>query len=211
MYVKGGSTTAAGLRQSVCPAAAPRSQCPLLLVPGHTSPQGCSPTPAAGTDPFSHTRTDMCTHTYTHTHTEGSARLPLIARENRRGISKPCFNISSGNIKPLGRSCGEGRRAQKWSVHEVSSKRQNRKSEFLMCLGVHDGRARSRASTLVIQWNVDMDVLCYRWYSCTCCSRLSWCQMNRMWQMQFYKHLQAGSRANSSRGETKSVQIPLCK
>jgi len=42
----------AGLRQPVCPVAAPG---PLLMAPGHMRPKDESPTPAAGTDHLSHT------------------------------------------------------------------------------------------------------------------------------------------------------------
>ena len=58
---------AAGLRHSVSPVAAPRSQSSQLLAPGHVSPEVHSPTPVAGTDH----------HTHTHTHTE-LARMPLV-------------------------------------------------------------------------------------------------------------------------------------
>lgn len=50
----------AGLRQSLCSVAAPESQSPQLLAHGRMSPQGHSPTLAAGTD----------TLAYTHTHTQ---------------------------------------------------------------------------------------------------------------------------------------------
>ena len=61
---------APGLRHSVCLVAAPGSQSPQLLASGHTSPQGCGPTPVAGTDHH------VCTHTHTpapHTCTEKRA------------------------------------------------------------------------------------------------------------------------------------------
>ena len=55
---------AAGLRPSVSLVAAPRSQSPLLLPPEQTSFGGCSPTPADGRDPLTHTHA----HTRVHKH-----------------------------------------------------------------------------------------------------------------------------------------------
>lgn len=44
----------AGLRHSGCPVAVPGSQSPWFLAPGHASPWGCSPSPFAVTDHFTH-------------------------------------------------------------------------------------------------------------------------------------------------------------
>ena len=59
----------AGLSQSVYPAAAAGSQSPQLLAHGVTSPQGHSPTPAAGTGCLTGVYTQIHTHTHTHTQT----------------------------------------------------------------------------------------------------------------------------------------------
>lgn len=112
-------------------------------------------------------------------------------------------SLLSGNIKPLERSWGEAWRAQKWYIHKVNSKKirdrkENLNSSCILVFMMEE--PRGRVSTPALQHNTDVDMLHWRWCSCTCCSRMSWCQINGRWQMQFYKCLPAGSRATSLRG-----------